>query len=535
MARRRTRQPNQRKAYQAHQRRVSIYTLQIERIYQQLIAGGVQLVDTLGGLSDNHIADKAMQRLVRAFALQVMETIRVGVMSEWQEASKVQDELARRVFGATYPDKYVANRPEAVEEFVNRKTGGLNLSDRVWRTAKQAQAELSTALEVGLSDGLSAQELSREVKKYLQAPDKLFRRVRGEEGDLKLSKRAKAYNPGEGIYRSSHKNAMRLTRTEINMAYRRSEQARWQAMDFVVGYEVKRSGTGYDCPVCDALAGQYPKDFVWATWHPHCRCYAIPILKTEQELFDKPDKPSINEVKEPHEGFLQWVEEQRPRLLTYQQRGTLPIFIKENKQSIRLLKGEAWSKIDEVGSLMSRAKDISLEVQGIASEVANKFRAKVTPINLKSRASIERKMKSEGATASDIKDAVRTTIIAPKEEINNIVQELRKREGFLRHKEQTPDKFLGYSGNIINMRGRNGLTYEVQVNTPEMIYAKELPNNAKKILGEDIWIEINKRVNVDGGLGHKIYEQIRILDIHSDIDLYEKLKKKSEQYYSLFQ
>lgn len=183
---------------------------------------------------------------------------------------------------------------------------------------------------------------------------------------------------------------------------------------------------------------------------------------------------------------------------------------------------------------MSSARDISLEVQRIAIEIANKFGARVTPISVKSRASIERKMKSEGATANDIKDAVRTTIIAPKEEIKNIVQELKNRDGFIRHKEQTPDKFFGYSGNIINMRGSNGLTYEVQVNTPEMIYAKEVPENAKQILGEDVWGEIKKKVNVDGGLGHKLYEDIRLLDTAQNMELYERLKKESEQYYSLF-
>lgn len=237
--------------------------------------------------------------------------------------------------------KLIANTKVAMTAPTGRQVANI-MTPEVRRLLRQAEEELTTALKVGLSDGLGAHELSREVKKHLEAPDKLFRRVRDEEGRLHLSKPAKDYHPGMGVYRSSHKNALRLTRTEINMAYRRGEQSRWRDMDFVVGYEIRRSGTGYDCPVCEALAGKYPKDFVWSTWHPHCRCYAIPILKTEDELFEDSDKPSINEVKEPHEGFQRWVEEQKPRIVQYQERGTLPLFLKENPRALRLAQGEEW-------------------------------------------------------------------------------------------------------------------------------------------------------------------------------------------------
>ena len=59
--------------------------------------------------------------------------------------------------------------------------------------------------------------LSRDVRRYLRNPDKLFRRVRDKHGNLRLSKAAKAYHPGRGVYRSSYRNALRLTATENNM------------------------------------------------------------------------------------------------------------------------------------------------------------------------------------------------------------------------------------------------------------------------------------------------------------------------------
>ena len=52
---------------------------------------------------------------------------------------------------------------------------------------------------------------------------------------------AQAYHPGQGVYRSSYQNAMRMARTEINSAYREADSIRWQQLDFIVGYEVKTS------------------------------------------------------------------------------------------------------------------------------------------------------------------------------------------------------------------------------------------------------------------------------------------------------
>ena len=139
----------------------------------------------------------------------------------------------------------------------------------------------------------SAQQLSKDVRQCLQQPDKLFRRVRDKNGNLQLSKAAKLYHPGRGVYRSSAQNAMRLARTEINMAYRQAEYLRWQQLDFVVGFRVCLSNNhtikdskGHPIPledICDELAGDYPKTFKFVGWHPNCRCYVVPIMSDYDE------------------------------------------------------------------------------------------------------------------------------------------------------------------------------------------------------------------------------------------------------------
>ena len=111
------------------------------------------------------------------------------------------------------------------------------------------------------------------------------------------------YHSGQGVYRSSYKNAMRLARTEINMAYREAEYQRWQQLDFVVGFRIHLSNNhtilnskGEPVPfhdICDELAGDYPKTFKFVGWHPQCRCFVTPILSD----YDEYNKNRANRLK----------------------------------------------------------------------------------------------------------------------------------------------------------------------------------------------------------------------------------------------
>ncbi len=134
-----------------------------------------------------------------------------------------------------------------------------------------------------------------------------------------------------------------------------------------------------------------------------------------------------------------------------------------------------------------------------------------------------------------LKDTVRTTIIAPQDKIAGVIDSLKKNELFLRYKLQDGDEYIGYTGNIINIKTTNGLTTEIQVNTAKMIYAKEKPEDAKRILGLKTWNKIRKEVGVEGGLGHKYYEEWRAILKEEQLTAQgQALKKKSEKYYSHF-
>ena len=192
-------------------------------------------------------------------------------------------------------------------------------------------------LDLGISQGLSADELSRELRDYLKHPDKLFRRVRDKHGQLHLSKAAAAFHPGRGVYRSSYKNARRLAATETNMAYRSADHERWQQLDFVVGILIEPSKTNHPVKdICDDLEGKYPKDFKFTGWHPHCRCHALTILKTLDEMAEDNKrilrgedvtKGGVNQVNDVPKAFKDWMADNEGSL---QRAKSLPYFLAEN-------------------------------------------------------------------------------------------------------------------------------------------------------------------------------------------------------------
>lgn len=267
-------------------------------------------------------------------------------------------------------------------------------------------------------------------------------------------------------------------------------------------------------------------------WGSNCRCYKIPILKTEEEFWEwdgrnEATTASVNEVKDVPDAFKKWVLDNQERISTAKKRNTLPYFLRDNKSVYQKITVES-----SISEIVKRASSVGDEVQSIAERIAIKNGGYVTPINFKSTTSITRKVITEGITPYDIKDAVRTTIIVPKSRIEDVLEELYKTEGFLRLKRQKPESFMGYSGNIVNIRTTNGLTAEIQVNTERMIFAKERPEDAKRILGKKRWEEIHNETGMEGGLGHKYYEQWRILDKSSNEAL--KIVEKSIEYYSHF-
>lgn len=527
--------PNQKRKYSELNTRLAKYVSLVESIYENLNSEAAKIIgvtDFSSGSnkpfkwSDYPQTKKRINDLQKKFVEEISAVIYRGTSEEWKNSNEVQDLLANSVLKAydaeidreKYSVLYQTNS-EALNAFQNRKDKGFTVSDKLWQQSAIYKQELEEAISCAIQKGTSAITLSKQISKYLLDFPKLQKDYKERFG--------KASKANDCEYRS-----IRLARSEINMAYRQAENLRWQQMDFVVGYEIKLSGSHHVDDICDQLKGKYPKTFVWTGWHPNDMCYKIPILKTEEEFWEWDGRndtttESINEVKDVPENFKRWVIYNQDRIDTAKGKGTLPYFLKDNKSVYQGISIE-----NSIKEIIGKARVVGAEVQLLATSIAKKNGGFVTPVNFKTETSILRKAATEGITPYDIKDAVRTTIVVPQNKIEDVLQELSDTPSFIRLKRQRPEFFMGYSGNIVNIQTSNGLIAEIQVNTEQMIYAKEKPSDAKRILGEKRWNKINKQTDMEGGLGHQYYEEWRILDRSSDEA--QKIAQKSIEYYSHF-
>lgn len=344
-----------RKLQKEHLARVERYLARLKSLYSKAVSGLVDLASDaeFDGEGQFYFSDypelkKEVNEVVSNLATGIEQTVLRGTTAEWAQGNTDADGTVEYVLDKAGVEsvedltdkavgRYFNNHESALKAFQKRKIGnGQTLSTKVWDLANHQKIEVELARSI--ADGVGAAKIASSMKSLLKEPDKLFRRVKGKNGVLRLSKNAKAYHPGAGTYRSSYRNALRLARTETNMAYRNAEWESYQDKPYVVGIEIKRSTHPYDCPVCEALAGKYPKDFKWSGWHPNCRCFMVPITFTEEEMDrygdafvageDFDGTTSSNYVGDVPKGFSEWIEENHRRVAQYK---TLPYFIRDNE------------------------------------------------------------------------------------------------------------------------------------------------------------------------------------------------------------
>jgi len=273
-----------------------------------------------------------------------------AISAEWLQANIKNDENIQNILkGSSLSDAqkkvYFSRNQDGLKAFIQRKEDGLSLSDRVWLYTNQYKNEIEMAVDVAISQKVSAQNLSQTVRQYLQQPETLFRRVRDKNGVLQLSKKAADYHPGRGVYRSSYKNAMRLARTEINMAYRTADHERMNQLPFITGFEVVLSNNHPVKDICDHLKGKYPKEFKFVGWHPNCRCSLISKMVSDEEYNKIEDKLLNGEdvsnyqpstaIKEVPKGFSNWTADNKDRVKGW---SSVPYFMRDNPEFVKGVK-----------------------------------------------------------------------------------------------------------------------------------------------------------------------------------------------------
>ena len=211
----------------------------------------------------------------------------------WDRAERKNDDFISQFIkgmsiSSATKDGMFAHSLSAFETLKNDiDANGFKLSDRVWNITQQTKSQLEFYLESGVVAGRNANGISSDIRQILQNPQKRFRRIRNEKGELVLSQPMKNYHPGQGVYRSAYKNALRTSATTTNIAYRSADYERWSKQDFILGIEVHRSANNRGpCKICDAMVGKYPKTFKFTGFHPFCICFATPITMEPEDFAD---------------------------------------------------------------------------------------------------------------------------------------------------------------------------------------------------------------------------------------------------------
>lgn len=303
---------------------------------------------------------KEMEALMQDLGSSLQANIEDGDQESWTLSNTKNDAMVDSIIGKKkLPAKTVKawKHPhlEALNAFIARKEAGMNLSRRVWNLTQQFKSEMELALELGMGEGKSAAALSRDIRKYLVEPNKLFRRIRDKSGTLRLSKAAAAYHPGQGVYRSSYKNALRMTATENNIAYRTADHNRWQALPFVIGIEIHISNNHPTEDICDLFDGKrFPKDFKFTGWHPWCRCYAVSVLASQEEMDaytteimngeDVSHWKFTGQVEKMPKEFDKWMKDNQQRIASAK---NMPYFIKDNFKDGDPSKGLRWEGVEK--------------------------------------------------------------------------------------------------------------------------------------------------------------------------------------------
>lgn len=211
----------------------------------------------------------------------------------WERAERKNDDFISQFIkgmsiSSATKDGMFAHSLSAFEALKNDiDANGFKLSDRVWNITQQTKSQLEFYLDSGVVAGRNANGISSDIRQILQNPQKRFRRIRNEKGELVLSQPMKNYHPGQGVYRSAYKNALRTSATTTNIAYRSADYERWSKQDFILGIEIHRSANNRGpCKICDAMVGKYPKTFKFTGFHPFCICFATPITMEPEDFAD---------------------------------------------------------------------------------------------------------------------------------------------------------------------------------------------------------------------------------------------------------
>jgi hypothetical protein len=187
----------------------------------------------------------------------------------------------------------------------------------------------------------------------------------------------------------------------------------------------------------------------------------------------------------------------------------------------------------QLDEIYARAPAAKAEINDISDGIAKELGGKVSKPKLKGRGrAMEKVLKDYKGDATQLKDVARNTIVVPRDKYEDAILLFQKKMPETKPKIIKPETDpLGYSGTNAVVQTKAGIPAEIQINTPEMIFAKEKPIDAIGILGQEEYSRIAEKAGVPGGRGHVLYEEYRSLEIGNPRR--EVIEEESREYYDL--
>ena len=289
----------------------------------------------------------------------VNSSIVQGINDGWDLSNQKNDSLLKELpitINTRQKNDFYDKKESALNAFIEREINGFSLSENVWNKSEETVRNIKNAIKIGIKNGIGEEELAQYLTDYLKNPSETIRQadVKGVINEIKTEYR-------QGLYSNPLDNAIRLARTEINMAYKTADQERWKKLDFVVGYEVHLSKLHKSLQngsvmkikdICDILAGSYPKDFRFVGWHPNCRCYITPIIDVENKDRQEKVAKETKKIVDVPDNFKSWVADNEERI---EKSKNKPFFITDNISIYNAIREEphklTLSEIETINSI----------------------------------------------------------------------------------------------------------------------------------------------------------------------------------------
>ena len=225
---------------------------------------------TVKGIAFNNV----LRKEIKALRTSLKANITKEITQQWNLGSTkiketMNDYLDKVGKGVNIPDEINqtlrAPNLNAMNTFLDRTERGMNLSKKIWRTTKMAQTQIQDFLASGVTTGKSAIQTARSLKQFMKGTPIIYKGTLIKGSNINFQ-------------------AIRLAATEANMAFRLSEEVKIKKLPFVTGQNIDIGG-GHPRPdICDELAGDYPKDFIWGGWHPLCICVRTWKMVSKKEF-----------------------------------------------------------------------------------------------------------------------------------------------------------------------------------------------------------------------------------------------------------